>query len=284
MCFEKEHVEQEKHLLAATQLVNYKMLPNIKSLRILLNMRLKEAVDELFGAVETTIAEYQQELCRSKEEEDRTIAEYKEKVSRSEEENARLQRLLDVVLKPEIRLQRLEDLQQLTLSISEEVPLEQQHCKQDCSPGLGQEDPSQIKVEQEDLWVINQGREQLQAMDYDTDDTDDSADTEAFISTARVKCDYNQNPHQSSHFYQILTQREENTERDELPSTTTQIEQIKTEFFSDSQPPSAVNSDWSETQSESGESVDRMESEGPPLKSTRTQTKAGPSFHVCCHI
>ena len=108
MCFEKEHVEQEKHLLAATQLVNYKMLPNIKSLRMLLNMRLKEAVDELFRAVETTIAEYQQECCRSKEEKDRTIAEYKEKVSRSEEENARLQRLLDVVLKPEIRLQRLE--------------------------------------------------------------------------------------------------------------------------------------------------------------------------------
>lgn len=121
-------------------------------------------------------------------------------------------------------------------------------------------------------------------MDYDTDDTDDSADTETFISTARVKCDYNQNPSQSSHLYQILTQSEENTERNELPSTTTQIEQIKMEFFSDSQPPSAVNSDWSETQSESGESVDQMESEGPPLKSRRTQTKAGPSFHVCCPI
>lgn len=138
-------------------------------------------------------------------------------------------------------------------------------------------------MEQEDLWVISQGPEQLQAMDYDTDDTDDSADTETFISTARVKCDYNQNPSQSSHLYQILTQSEENTERNELPSTTTQIEQIKMEFFSDSQPPSAVNSDWSETQSESGES-DRMESEGPPLKSKRTQTEVGPSFHVCTKV
>jgi hypothetical protein len=75
---------------------------------MLLNRRLKAAVDELFGAVEITIAEYQQELCRSKEEKDRTIAEYQEKMSRSEEVNARLQRLLDVVLKPEVKLQRLE--------------------------------------------------------------------------------------------------------------------------------------------------------------------------------
>nr|XP_023991912.1 zinc finger protein 846-like [Salvelinus alpinus] len=258
------------------------MLPNIKSLRMLLNRRLKAAVDELFGAVETTIAEYQQELCRSKEEKDRTVAEYQEKMSRSEKENARLQRLLDVVLKPKIKLQRLEDLQQLTLSISEEVSPEQQ----ECSPGLGQEDPSQIKEEQEELWVISQRREQLQAMDYDTDYTDDSADTEAFISTARIKGDCNQNPSQSSHLYQILTQREENTDRDELPSTTMQIEQIKTENVSnsDSQPPSAVNSDWSETQSESGESVDWMESEEPPLKSKRTQTEVGPSFHACTKV
>ncbi|XP_024248583.1 zinc finger protein 394 [Oncorhynchus tshawytscha] len=252
------------------------MLPNIKSLRMLLNRRLKAAVDELFGAVETTIAEYQQELCRSKEEKDRTIAEFQEKMSRSEEVNARLQRLLDVVLKPEIKLQRLEDLQQLTLSISEEVSPEQQ----DCSPGLGQEEPSQSKVEQEELWVISQGQEQLQAMDYDTDDTDDSADTEACISTTRVKGDCNQNPSQSSHLYQVLTQCEENTDRDELPSTTMQIEQIKTENVSnsDSQPPFAVNSDWSDTQIESGDSVDWIESEGPPLKSKRTQTEVGPRF------
>ncbi|CDQ77096.1 unnamed protein product [Oncorhynchus mykiss] len=235
---------------------------------MLLNRRLKAAVDELFGAVETTIAEYQQELCRSKEEKDRTIAEYQEKMSRSEEENARLQRLLDVVLKPEVKLQRLEDLQQLTLSISEKVSPEQQ----DCSPGLGQEEPSQIKVEQEELWVISQGQEQLQAMDYDTDDTDDSADTEAFISTARVKGDCNQNPSQSSHLYQVLTQREENTDRDELPSTTMQIEQIKTENVSDSdsQPPSATGLKL------------RLRSEGPPPKSKRTQTEVGP--RVCTKV
>ncbi|CAB1334156.1 unnamed protein product [Coregonus sp. 'balchen'] len=129
------------------------MLPNIKSLRMFLNRRLTAAVDELFGAVETTIADYQQEFCRSKEEKDRTIAEYQEQVSRAKEENARLQKLLDVVLKPEIKLQRLE-----------------------------------------------------------------------------------------------------------------------------------VNSDWSATQSESDESVDRLESKGPPLKSKRTQTKAGPSFHVCTKV
>jgi hypothetical protein len=46
------------------------------------------AADEIFGAVEKTIAEYQEE------------------VSRSKKENDRLQNILDIVIKPEIKLQR----------------------------------------------------------------------------------------------------------------------------------------------------------------------------------
>lgn len=57
-------------------------------LRVFLNQRLTVAAEEIFGAVEKTIAEYQEE------------------VSRSKEENDRLQNILDIVIKPEIKLQR----------------------------------------------------------------------------------------------------------------------------------------------------------------------------------
>lgn len=64
-------------------------MAKIQLLRMFLNQRLTAAAEEIFGAVEKTIAEYQEEVCRSKEE------------------NGRLQRQLDIVLKPqEIQLQR----------------------------------------------------------------------------------------------------------------------------------------------------------------------------------
>lgn len=40
----------------------------VQMLRALLNQRLSAAVEEILVAVETTIAEYEEELCRSKEE------------------------------------------------------------------------------------------------------------------------------------------------------------------------------------------------------------------------
>lgn len=58
----------------------------VELLRALLNQRLSAAVDEVFGVVARTIAEYQEELCRSKEE------------------NERQRQLLDAVLKPHVVL------------------------------------------------------------------------------------------------------------------------------------------------------------------------------------
>lgn len=63
-------------------------MSKIQMLRVFLNQRLTVAAEEIFGAVEKTIAEYQEE------------------VSRSKEENDRLQNILDIVIKPEIKLQR----------------------------------------------------------------------------------------------------------------------------------------------------------------------------------
>uniref|UniRef100_A0A4W5JW40 Uncharacterized protein n=1 Tax=Hucho hucho TaxID=62062 RepID=A0A4W5JW40_9TELE len=91
---------------------------------------------EIFGAVEETVAEYQ-------------------------EENDRLRRLLRIT--PEIQLCGIDSLQ---LSVSEEeVPPEQQHCELEWSPSLGQEDPetTQIKEEQEEV-KTSQEEEQLQGI------------------------------------------------------------------------------------------------------------------------
>ncbi|XP_072295438.1 uncharacterized protein [Eucyclogobius newberryi] len=63
------------------------------ALRALVNARLTAAAEEIFALVERTIAEYEEELCRSKEE------------------NQRNQQLLEEVLSPQLRLHRAEGVQ-----------------------------------------------------------------------------------------------------------------------------------------------------------------------------
>ncbi|XP_038821813.1 zinc finger protein OZF-like isoform X1 [Salvelinus namaycush] len=97
---------------------------------------------------------------------ERTITEYQEEISRSKEENERLRRLLD------FKLHRT-DPQQLTLPVSEEeVPPERQHGEQKWGPNLGQKDPesTQIKDEQEEIGT-NQEEEQLERLESDTNDS-----------------------------------------------------------------------------------------------------------------
>ncbi|XP_070981276.1 uncharacterized protein [Oncorhynchus clarkii lewisi] len=146
---------------------------------------------------------------------EKKIIEYQVEISRSKEENKRLQRLLDLVFHPEIKLRRA-DSQQLSLPASEkEVPPEQQHCEQESSPRQWQEDPepTQIKEEQEEVRT-SQEEDQPQGLEPDTKD---------ILIPACVKSDYEQNPPLPSHLDQTL----ENRERDSLPTNTT--EQIKTE-------------------------------------------------------
>uniref|UniRef100_A0A673X122 Zinc finger and SCAN domain-containing protein 22-like n=1 Tax=Salmo trutta TaxID=8032 RepID=A0A673X122_SALTR len=106
-----------------------------QSFHVFLNERLTSAAVDIFGEVEKTVVEYQ-------------------------EENDRLRRLLRRT--PEIQLCRIESLQ---LSVSEEeVPPEQQ----EWSPSLGQKDPetTQIKEEQEEVRTSQQ-EEQLQGVEPD---------------------------------------------------------------------------------------------------------------------
>ncbi|XP_038843910.1 oocyte zinc finger protein XlCOF6-like isoform X2 [Salvelinus namaycush] len=117
-------------------------MSKLQLFHVFLNERLTAAAMEIFGEVEKTVVEYQ-------------------------EENDRLRRLLRIT--SEIKLCRRDSLQ---LSVSEEeVPPEQQHCEQDWSPSLGQEDPetTQIKEEQEEVRT-SQEEEQLQGL-VDTKDS-----------------------------------------------------------------------------------------------------------------
>ncbi|CDQ88227.1 unnamed protein product [Oncorhynchus mykiss] len=117
-------------------------MSKLQLLRLFLNERLTEsAAVEIFEAVEKAVAEYQ-------------------------EENDRLRRLLRFT--PEIQLCRIDSLQ-FSLAVSEEkVPPEQQHCEQEWSSSLGQEDPepTQIKEEQEEL-RISQEEERFQGLEAD---------------------------------------------------------------------------------------------------------------------
>ncbi|XP_034401555.1 zinc finger protein 572-like [Cyclopterus lumpus] len=97
----------------------------VQMLRALVKQRLTAAAQEIFGLFERTIAEYEEELCASKEE------------------NERQRELLDAVFNPQLRLHRA-DAQQVIGGEEEQ---------QDWSSSLNQEDPEppHIKEEQEDL-------------------------------------------------------------------------------------------------------------------------------------
>uniref|UniRef100_A0A8C9XRB4 C2H2-type domain-containing protein n=1 Tax=Sander lucioperca TaxID=283035 RepID=A0A8C9XRB4_SANLU len=115
----------------------------VQMLRALVEQRLTAAAEEIFGLFERTIAEYEEELCRSKEE------------------NERQRELLDAVYNPQLRLHRA-DVEQLSV-VKEEVPPEQQ----ECSSSVDQQEPEpplNIKGEQEELWSSQEG-EQLQGLE-----------------------------------------------------------------------------------------------------------------------
>ncbi|XP_032377720.1 zinc finger protein 26 isoform X2 [Etheostoma spectabile] len=115
----------------------------VQMLRALVEQRLTAAAEEIFGLFERTIAEYEEELCRSKEE------------------NERQRELLDVVFKPQLRLHRA-DVKQL-LVVKGEVPLEQQKCRSSVDQ-REPEPPLHIKEEQEELCSSQEG-EQLQGLE-----------------------------------------------------------------------------------------------------------------------
>ncbi|XP_071061044.1 zinc finger protein 583-like [Pseudochaenichthys georgianus] len=122
---------------------------------------------------------------------EKTMAEYEEELSRSKEENKRLQKLLDAVLQPQLRIHRA-DVQQLVV-VKEEVLPDQQ----EWSTSLDQEDPEprpHIKQEQEEL-RINQEGEQLQELE-ETDITKSTFTPDPVKSEDDAEKPQSSQPHQ----------------------------------------------------------------------------------------
>ncbi|XP_045575603.1 zinc finger protein 391 [Salmo salar] len=224
-------------------------------LTVFIAKRLISAAVNIFGIEERWIAQYQEPLAAVTVEIMAAVeTTIEQELSRSKEEIERLRRLL---------LELGADPQQLTVP-EEEVPPEEQHCEQEWSPSLGEQDPepTQIKEEQEELRT-SQEEEQLHRLESD------STDVVEFIFLA-PRC--------------VEKYSDQDRERYTLPINTT--EQIQTEPngedyrvsepTSDSLFLSAVNPDCSAAHSEIIVSVDEDESEEPvlkTLKSRRTQAE-----------
>ncbi|XP_019909203.3 uncharacterized protein LOC105030828 isoform X2 [Esox lucius] len=157
-------------------------MSKIELLKVFLNQRLSAAAEEIFGAVEQTIADYHEECSRTKEENDRLL------------------KLLDDVLKPEIKLHRT-DLQHLTAS-GKKIPAENELYEKWKPLSLGQEDPelTQIKKEKVELGA-SQVKEELHWLEQD-------------LSPATVERDCHQNSSLFTHLASTSTEQI-NTEFDE---------------------------------------------------------------------
>ncbi|XP_049415786.1 zinc finger and SCAN domain-containing protein 2-like [Epinephelus fuscoguttatus] len=122
-------------------------MSSVQYLRGFINERLTAAAEEIFGVIEKTIVEYEEEIDRQR-------------------------RLLDIAWKPEIKLHRIvpPELPQQHVCKEEEVVAEQQLCVQERNSSVEQEEPKppEIKEEEEELCSSQEG-EQLEVK-QETDD------------------------------------------------------------------------------------------------------------------
>ncbi|KAM8844035.1 uncharacterized protein AB9W97_022281 [Spinachia spinachia] len=171
-------------------------------LRCLVKQRLTEAAEEIFGLFE------------------RTIAEYEEEASRLKEDNERLKKRLHAVFNPEVRIQRA-DLQQLFVrkehwedsehlcnkeEQKEPEPPQIKEEEEDPEPHQIKEEqkelePPQIKEEKEDPKPPQMKEEQLQGL----------VENEMTFSFTSVKRDVDEDEAQ---FFQLHQRRTEHMEKD----------------------------------------------------------------------
>ncbi|XP_010879398.2 zinc finger and SCAN domain-containing protein 21 [Esox lucius] len=200
-------------------------MSKLELLNIFLNERLTAAAEEIFGAVKGTLVEYQTEIVRSKEE------------------NDRLRKLLDIAVQ-RVLIQTERHASHLTEEVSS---LEQQHCEQEWSPDLGQ-NPEPTRIKEEHELRISQEDDQLQSLDSDSK-------VESIYTPPFEKNLFDQDPPQTSTL--LSTQAVDNGEGDSSARTTSNM-QIKTEKegegydTSKTISDSSVNSDCPATQSENG--------------------------------
>uniref|UniRef100_A0A4W5LA28 Uncharacterized protein n=1 Tax=Hucho hucho TaxID=62062 RepID=A0A4W5LA28_9TELE len=225
-------------------------MSKIEYLRVFLNQKMITAAEEIFGIVEETIAEYQEE------------------VSHTKEENRRLRSMLDIRSKPQIKLHRRADLQHLPVAVSDEVVSPEQ---QEWGPSLGQKDPESTRMKDEQ----DEPR---------TSQEDENNFNEFINSYGCVSSGYYQDPTQSSHGERYSLP---STSTEQIKTEPYVEDYGVSDPTRESQPFSAVDRECSAAQSENRGHVDRMESGGPlsgltlkQLKSKRTKTVEGQSSHI----
>ncbi|XP_050928022.1 putative mediator of RNA polymerase II transcription subunit 26 [Lates calcarifer] len=131
---------------------NEAAMSSVQYLKEFINQRLTAAAEEIFGVLEKTIVEYEDVVDRQR-------------------------KLLDIVLKPEIKLHRTGFKQQETVNLpqqqvydDEEVLTDQQLCNQDRNSSLDHEDPEPllIKEEQEEICSSQEGEQVILKQEIDT--------------------------------------------------------------------------------------------------------------------
>ncbi|XP_067447839.1 zinc finger protein OZF-like [Thunnus thynnus] len=147
-----------------------------EQLKALVNERLKAAAEEIFSLFEKTIKDYEEEVFRSKRE----MEQHRQLAGRTAS---------------------------MQLSVKEvDAPSEQQHCEKRTDLGDDDQEPQQIKEEQEELWTT-QSCEKLEEAD-----TKDSMFNIIYVH--RSDKDGRQSSHESHHV--------EHKEGDALPSSSSE--------------------------------------------------------------
>ncbi|XP_076606645.1 uncharacterized protein LOC143332740 isoform X3 [Chaetodon auriga] len=103
----------------------------LQSFNVFLTERLTAAAVEIYGFVEKTVIEYQEEAYRAKLE------------------SQRLQRLLDLVFKPEIKLHRADSRQIDLPTTTQEVCVQEKQIQEGCIPTEVKDEPVILPIKEE---------------------------------------------------------------------------------------------------------------------------------------